>query len=366
MYDYLIVGAGLFGSSFAARAKKKGRSVLVLEKSPVVGGAIRTERKDDIDIHVVGPHIFHTSDKSAYDFFDSYGKRKTFINEPLAFYKGKYYHRPFNRNTFKDLWGITDPEEAKKKIKEQIVASHIGEPKNLREQAIKRVGKDIFEILVKGYTEKQWGRSCEDLPASIIKRLPVRFTFNNNYFNDTYSGIPREGYTKTIENRLEGCDLLLNTDFLADKEKFRKRAGKVIYTGAIDAYFGFRLGQLEYRTLRFETERLEQEYYQKVAVVNYTDRDVPYTRICEHKHFMDRHNHKVTYITKEYPKEFEKGDRPLYPISNEKNKALAEEYKKMAGKEENVFFAGRLGSYSYFDRDDTIREARKLFDSLEA
>ena len=243
MYDYLIVGAGLFGASLAAR-RKKDYKVLVVEKLPYVGGAIRTERKDNIDIHVVGPHIFHTSDEFAWNFFDSYGKRKTFINEPLAFYKGKYYHRPFNRNTFKDLWGITDPEEAKKKIQEQIDASGIQEPKNLEEQAIKRVGKDIFEILVKGYTEKQWGRPCNELPASIIKRLPVRFTFNNNYFNDTYSGIPMEGYTKTIENRLEGVDVRLNKDFLADKDNLEKLAKHVIYTGPIDAYFNYRLGQI--------------------------------------------------------------------------------------------------------------------------
>ena len=362
MYDYLIVGAGLFGASLAAR-RKKDHKVLVIEKLPYVGGAIRTERKDDIDVHVVGPHIFHTSDSFAWNFFDSYGKRKTFINEPLAFYKGKYYHRPFNRNTFKDLWGITEPEEAKKKIQEQIDASGIKEPKNLEEQAIKMVGKDIFEILVKGYTEKQWGRSCKELPPSIIKRLPVRFTYNNNYFNDTYSGIPREGYTKTIENRLEGVDVILNADFLADKEKYRNRADKVIYTGPIDAYFDYRLGHLEYRTLRFETKRLEQEYYQKSAVVNYTDREVPYTRICEHKHFRDRGS-KVTYITREYPKEFAEGDRPLYPINNEKNKNLYLSYKELSEKESKVCFAGRLGSYSYYDRDDTVLEAKKLFDLL--
>lgn len=362
MYDYLIVGAGLFGASLAAR-RKKDYKVLVIEKLPYVGGAIRTERKDNIDIHVVGPHIFHTSDEFAWNFFDSYGKRKTFINEPLAFYKGKYYHRPFNRNTFKDLWGITDPEEAKKKIQEQIDASGIQEPKNLEEQAIKRVGKDIFEILVKGYTEKQWGRPCNELPASIIKRLPVRFTFNNNYFNDTYSGIPREGYTKTIENRLEGVDVRLNKDFLADKDNLEKLAKHVIYTGPIDAYFNYRLGHLEYRTLKFETEKLDQEYHQKAAVVNYTDKDVPYTRICEHKHFRDRGS-KVTYITKEYPKEFEEGDRPLYPINNEKNKSLSQSYKDLANEVKNVSFAGRLGNYSYFDRDDTIIEAKKLYQKL--
>ena len=297
MYDYLIVGAGLFGASLAAR-RKKDYKVLVVEKLPYVGGAIRTERKDNIDIHVVGPHIFHTSDEFAWNFFDSYGKRKTFINEPLAFYKGKYYHRP-----------------------------------------------------------------CNELPASIIKRLPVRFTFNNNYFNDTYSGIPMEGYTKTIENRLEGVDVRLNKDFLADKDNLEKLAKHVIYTGPIDAYFNYRLGHLEYRTLKFETEKLDQEYYQKAAVVNYTDKDVPYTRICEHKHFRDRGS-KVTYITKEYPKEFEEGDRPLYPINNEKNKSLSQSYKDLANEVKNVSFAGRLGNYSYFDRDDTIIEAKKLYQKL--
>ena len=363
MYDYLVVGAGLFGAVFAHEAKKAGKKVLVIDKREHVAGNIYTKEVDGIQVHEYGAHIFHTSNKEVWDYIQQFAEFNRYTNSPIAKYKDELYNMPFNMNTFSKMWGVTTPQEAKQKIEEQIKEAGITEPHNLEEQAISLVGRDIYEKLVKGYTEKQWGRRATELPAFIIKRLPVRFTFNNNYFNDTYSGIPMEGYTKTIENRLEGVDVRLNKDFLADKDNLEKLAKHVIYTGPIDAYFNYRLGHLEYRTLKFETEKLDQEYYQKAAVVNYTDKDVPYTRICEHKHFRDRGS-KVTYITKEYPKEFEEGDRPLYPINNEKNKSLSQSYKDLANEVKNVSFAGRLGNYSYFDRDDTIIEAKKLYQKL--
>ena len=364
MYDYLIVGAGLFGASFAALCKKKGLNVLVVEKMDKVGGAIRSERKDNIDVHLYGPHIFHTSDREALDFFQEYGRLNNFINCPLANYKGKLYHMPFNMNTFYALWGTKTPAEARAKIEEQKRECAVPEPKNLEEQALSLVGRDVFEILVKGYTEKQWGRDCKDLPPSIIKRLPLRFTYNNNYFNDIYQGVPYDGYTQVIENMLEGVTVKLGVDYLENRESLRGMAKRIIYTGEIDKYFDYCYGKLSYRTLRFETERLEMEDFQGNAVVNYTEREVPYTRIAEHKHFNPRPS-PVTYITREYSKEFEPGDMPLYPVQDNVNLSLYSMYKEKAAREEGVFFCGRLGQYKYFDMDDTIIEALKVFRELE-
>lgn len=364
MYDYLVVGAGLFGATFANLAHKKGLKVLVIEKKDSVGGAIRSARKDNIDVHLCGPHIFHTSYKDVWDYFCSFGEMNNFVNEPLALYKGELYHMPFNMNTFNDLWGVVTPNEAKKKIEEQKKEMEDKDPSNLEEQAISLVGRDIFETLIKGYTEKQWGRNCKELPASIIKRLPVRFNYNNNYFNDRYQGIPVDGYTAIVERMLKGIEVRLNTDYLDSKDELRKLAHKVIYTGEIDKYFNFRLGRLQYRTLRFETERLEMENFQGNAVINYTEREIPFTRIVEHKWFNYRES-PVTYITREYPKEFEEGDEPFYAINNEKNNSIYAAYKELAKKEEGVFFCGRLGQYKYLDMDDTIFEAFKLFNELE-
>lgn len=364
MYDYLIVGAGLTGAVFADLCKKKGLSVLVIDKKQVVAGAIRSERKDNIDVHLYGPHIFHTSDKEVWDYFCSFGEMNNFVNEPLAYYKGKLYHMPFNMNTFNALWGVVTPSEALAKLDEQRKEMDGKTPSNLEEQAISLVGRDVFETLVKGYTEKQWGRDCKDLPSSIIKRLPVRLSYNNNYFNDRYQGIPVDGYTSIIEKMLEGIEVKLGVDYLENKEEYDSIANHVIYTGEIDRYYGYSLGHLQYRTLRFETERLEMENYQGNAVINYTEREVPYTRIAEHKWFNPRES-KVTYITKEYPKEFEEGDDPFYPVNNERNASLYLKYKELADKEEKVTFAGRLGMYKYFDMDDTIRAVMDLFAELE-
>lgn len=363
MYDYLVVGSGLFGATFAYLAHSKGLKVLVVEKKNVVGGSIRTERKDNIDIHLYGPHIFHTSDKEVWDFFCKFSAMNNFANAPLAFYKGKLYHMPFNMNTFNALWGIITPDEAKRKIDEQKKEMNGKVPSNLEEQAISLVGRDIYETLVKGYTEKQWGRKCTELPADIIKRLPLRFTYNNNYFNDFYQGIPVEGYTSIIEKMLNGIEVRTNTDYLSNRSTLRKLAKRVIYTGEIDSYFCKSLGALEYRTLRFETTRLETDNYQGNAVINYTDKNVPYTRIAEHKWFNPRES-SVTYITREYPKEFEPGDEPFYPINNSRNNNLYNKYKDLAKNEKDVYFAGRLGQYKYFDMDDTIREAMNLFANL--
>lgn len=364
MYDYLIVGAGLTGAVFADLCKKKGLSVLVIDKKPVIAGAIRSERKDNIDVHLYGPHIFHTSDKEVWDYVCSFGEMNNFVNEPLAYFKGKLYHMPFNMNTFNALWGVVTPNEAKAKLDEQRKEMEGKTPSNLEEQAISLVGRDVFETLVKGYTEKQWGRDCKDLPASIIKRLPVRLSYNNNYFNDRYQGIPVDGYTAIIEKMLDAIEVKLGVDYLENKEEYDSLANHVIYTGEIDRYYGYKLGHLQYRTLRFETERLEMENYQGNAVINYTEREVPYTRIAEHKWFNPRES-KVTYITKEYPKEFEEGDDPFYPVNNELNASLYAKYKELADQEEKVTFAGRLGMYKYFDMDDTIRAVMDLFKELE-
>lgn len=364
MYDYIIVGAGLYGATFAYLAHRKGLKVLVLDKKDVVAGAIRTERKDNIDVHLYGPHIFHTDNKEVWDFIQSFGEMNNFVNAPIANYKGKLYHLPFNMNTFNALWGVVTPIEAMAKIEEQKKEMEGKTPSNLEEQAISLVGRDVFETLVKGYTEKQWGRDCKELPASIIKRLPVRFSYNNNYFNDRYQGIPYDGYTSIIEKMLSGIEVRLGVDYLKSKDALRAKAKRIIYTGEMDRYFAYKLGHLDYRTLRFETERLETKNYQGNAVINYTERDVPWTRITEHKWFNYRES-KVTYITKEYSKEFEEGDEPFYAVNNEKNTTLYASYCELAKREEGVFFCGRLGQYRYFDMDDTIMEVFKLFNELE-
>lgn len=364
MYDYLIVGGGLFGATFAYLAKKANKSVLIVEKKPVLGGGIRSERRDNIDIHLYGPHIFHTSDKEVWDFVCSLVKMNNFINEPLAEYKGKRYHLPFNMNTFVDMWGINNPEEAKAKIEKQVKEANIKEITNLEEQALSMIGKDLYETLIKGYTEKQWGKACNELPPEIIKRLPVRFTFDNNYFNDIYQGIPLEGYTDLIDKLTAGADVLINTNYFDKKNELDKKAKHIIYTGEIDRYYDYIYGHLEYRTLRFEIKKIDKPSYQGHAVINYTEREVPYTRIAEHKYFNYRES-PVTYITYEYPKLYEEGDDPYYPVNNKKNKALYNQYKDLADKESNVSFAGRLGSYQYFDMDDTIRAAMNLFEKLK-
>ena len=364
MYDYLIVGSGLFGASCAYLLHKKGKKVLVIEKKDVVGGGIRTERKDGIDVHIYGPHIFHTSDKEVWDFVNQFVTMNDFINCPIANFHGKLFHLPFNMNTFVDMWGISDPEVAKKKIQSQIEESGIKEPKNLEEQAISMVGTDIYKTLVKGYTEKQWGRPCKELPKEIIKRLPVRFTFNNNYFNDTYQGVPKEGYTALIEKLLEGVEVRTSTDYFQEEEHFRHLASKMIFTGMIDQFYHLQLGKLDYRTLRFETERLEQRDFQGNAVINYTDSETPYTRIVEHKHF-NMVDSPVTYITKEYSKEYVEGDEAFYPVNNERNSTLYKAYLELSKKDPDVYFAGRLGMYQYFDMDDTILAAMKLIERIE-
>ena len=363
MYDYLIVGSGLFGASFANLCKRRGLKVLVVEKKGVVGGGIRSERKDNIDVHIYGPHIFHTSDKKVLDYFTSFCTLNNFINAPLANYKGNLYHLPFNMNTFYALWGTKTPEEAKDKIDEQVKEANIREPKNLKEQALSLVGNDVYQTLIKGYTEKQWGRSCEDLPSSIIKRLPLRFTYNNNYFNDLYQGIPVDGYTEIIEKMLEGIEVRLNTDYLQNMDSLKKECKAIIFTGEIDRYFNYRFGHLAYRTVKFETEKLEIENYQGNAVINYTEREIPFTRIIEHKLFNYRES-PVTYVTKEYSKEFEEGDDPFYPVNNRENSDLYQKYLEESQKEKDVYFCGRLGQYRYFDMDDTILEAMKLDEKL--
>lgn len=356
-YDYLIVGSGLFGATFAYKAVKSGKKVLVLEKRSHVGGNIYTEKVEDIDVHKYGAHIFHTSNKAVWDFVNSIAEFNNFVNSPVANYKGEMYNMPFNMNTFSKIFGISTPAEAKTII-EQQKAEIKHEPENLEEQAISLVGRDIYTKLIKGYTEKQWGRDCRELPSFIIKRLPVRYTYDNNYFNDRYQGIPCEGYTVLIERMLEGAEVRLNTNFLDDKERYLSLAEKCVYTGPIDEYYGYNLGKLEYRSLRFETELLDEENHQGVAVVNYTEREIPYTRIIEHKHFNFGTQPK-TVITKEYPTDWEEGMEPYYPINDAKNGDL---YKKYAEKAQNegIFFGGRLAQYKYFDMDDTVEAALDL------
>lgn len=361
MYDYLVVGAGLYGAVFAYEAKKRGKSCLVIDKRDHIGGNIYTENIEGINVHKYGAHIFHTSDKKIWDYVNQFADFNNYINSPVAVYKDELYNLPFNMNTFSKMWNIRTPQEAKDIIEKQKAELNITEPKNLEEQALSLVGTDVYTKLIKGYTEKQWGRDCKDLPSFIIKRLPLRFTYDNNYFNDRYQGIPIGGYTAIIEKLLEGIEVKLNTNFLDDKEGFLSMAHKVIYTGMIDQYYDYKLGVLEYRSVRFETEKLDVENFQGNAVVNYTEREVPYTRIIEHKHF-EYGKQPVTIISREYSSEWKKGDEPYYPVNNEKNNSLYEEYKALAEKENKVIFGGRLGGYKYYDMDKVIMAALELVD----
>lgn len=354
-YDYLIVGSGLFGTVFAHEANKKGKKCLVIEKRNHIGGNIYTEKCEDIDVHKYGAHIFHTSNKETWDYVNQFCEFNNFINAPIANYNGEIYNMPFNMNTFARMFGIATPDQAKEVLAKQR-AEIKGEPQNLEEQAISLVGRDIYTKLIKGYTEKQWGRDCKDLPSFIIKRLPVRFTYDNNYFNDRYQGIPEKGYTYLIEKLLEGIEVRLNENFLDKKQEYSSIAEKIVYTGPIDEYFDFVLGNLEYRSLRFETETLDREDYQGNAVVNYTDRETPYTRIIEHKHFNFGKQPK-TIVTKEYPSDWEIGMEPYYPINDQRNAELYEKYSALAQEEKNVIFGGRLGMYKYFDMDKVIEAA---------
>ena len=357
-YDYLIVGCGLFGAVFAHEAKQKGKSVLIIEKRDHIGGNIYCAEEEGILVHKYGAHIFHTSNKAVWNYVNQFVEFNNFVNSPIANYKGEIYNMPFNMNTFSKMFGVATPKEAERVIEEQR-AEIKGEPKNLEEQAVSLVGREIYTKLIKGYTEKQWGRDCKDLPAFIIKRLPVRYTYNNNYFNDRYQGIPIEGYTVLVERLIEGCDVRLNTDFFADREMFLGLADKCLYTGTIDGYFDYIYGKLGYRSLRFENEVLDEPNHQGVAVVNYTEREIPYTRIIEHKHFAFGTQPK-TIITKEYPVDWEEGMEPYYPINDEENNALYARYVERAEKEPNVIFGGRLGMYKYYDMDKCIVAALAL------
>ena len=368
-YDYLIVGAGLFGAIFAHEAKKAGKKVLVIDRRDHIGGNIYTKEVEGIQVHQYGAHIFHTSDKEVWDYIQQFAEFNRYTNSPVARYKDELYNLPFNMNTFSKMWGVRTPAEAKEIIQRQIKEAGITEPKNLEEQAISLVGKDIYEKLVKGYTEKQWGRRATELPSFIIRRLPVRYVYDNNYFNDKYQGIPVGGYTKIIERMLEETEVRLMTDFFADREILAKEAENIVFTGMIDAYYDYCFGELEYRSLRFETEVLDMENYQGNAVVNYTEYEVPYTRIIEHKHFeygcqggyggdgsgvSDK-----TVITREYPATWSRGEEPYYPMNDEKNNALYARYRELADQEEHVIFGGRLGMYRYYDMHQVVKEALK-------
>lgn len=357
-YDYLIVGSGLFGSTFAYEAAKRGKKVKVIDKRNHIGGNIYTEKIEDIHVHKYGAHIFHTNDKDIWDYINQFAEFNRFTNSPIANYKGEIYNLPFNMNTFNKLWGVITPHEAKAIIEKQRKAANIGKPGNLEEQAISLVGTDIYEKLVKGYTEKQWGKKATELPAFIIKRLPVRFTYDNNYFNDRYQGIPIGGYTQIIEKMLSSrlIDIDLNTDFFDQKEEYIREFPKIIYTGMIDQFFDYQYGALEYRSLHFKTEILEQENYQGNAVVNYTDAETPYTRVIEHKHFEFGKQLK-TIITKEFPKTWKKGDEPYYPLNDEKNNEKYRKYRELAKQFPNVIFGGRLGMYKYYDMHQVIAAA---------
>ena len=360
-YDYVIVGAGLYGAVFAHEAASKGKSVLVLEKRSHIGGNVYTEKLEGISVHKYGAHIFHTNNREVWDYVNRFAAFNRYTNSPVANYKGDLYSLPFNMYTFNKMWGVVTPEQAEAKIAEQKQEIQ-GEPKNLEEQAIALVGRDIYEKLVKGYTEKQWGRDCRELPSFIIKRLPVRYTFDNNYFNALYQGIPVGGYTKLVENLLEGIEVRLDTDYLAEKETYDAMAEQVIYTGPVDAYFGYSLGTLEYRSVRFEQEIMDISNYQGNAVVNYTDRETPWTRIIEHKWFefgKDENGKELpkTVISREYSSEWKPGDEPYYPVNDEKNNGLYEQYRQMADREEKVCFGGRLGEYKYYDMDAVILSA---------
>ena len=361
-YDYLVVGAGLYGAVFAHEAKKAGKKVLVIDKRPNIAGNVYTEDVEGIHVHKYGAHIFHTNNKEVWDFVTRFAEFNRFTNSPVANYHGELYSLPFNMYTFNKMWGVVTPEEAAARIEEQRREAGITEPKNLEEQAISLVGRDIFEKLIKGYTEKQWGRDCRDLPAFIIKRLPVRFTFDNNYFNALYQGIPTGGYTRMVANMLEGIEVQLNEDYLEKKEQFDALAEKVVYTGPVDAYFGYSMGYLEYRSVRFENELLDIPNFQGNAAVNYTDRETPWTRIIEHKWFefgKDEQGNDLpkTVISREYSSEWKPGDEPYYPVNDEKNGNLYNKYKELASREENIIFGGRLGEYKYYDMDAVIASA---------
>ena len=357
MYDFLIVGAGLYGAVIAREALLKGKKVLIIDKRNHIGGNIYTENIEGINVHCYGAHIFHTSDKAIWEYAQQFAEFNNYINSPVANYRGEIFNLPFNMNTFNKMWGVITPEQALKKINEQRTEIKC-DPTNLEEQAISLVGKDIYQKLIKGYTEKQWGRNCKDLPATIIRRLPVRFIYDNNYFNDRYQGIPIGGYTAMIQNMIKGADIILNEDYLKKRNEWDSKAKKIIYTGPIDAYFEYKYGPLEYRSVRFETEIINQTNYQGNAVVNYTDIETKYTRIIEHKHFEFGTQDK-TVISREYSSEWKKGDEPYYPVNDEKNSKLYLEYKELSKKEKNVIFGGRLGEYRYYDMDKVIDSALK-------
>ena len=370
MYDYLVVGTGLFGAVVAQQMKAAGKSVLMVDKRPHIGGNVYTEQVEGIHVHTYGAHIFHTNDQRVWDYITQFATFNRFTNSPVANYHGELYSLPFNMYTFNRMWGVVTPQEAAAKIEEQRRAAGITQPHNLEEQAISLVGTDIYEKLIKGYTEKQWGRPCQELPAFIIKRLPVRLTFDNNYFNARYQGIPMGGYTRMVDHMLEGIDVRLNTDYLAHKAELDALAHTVVYTGAIDAYFSCRLGALEYRSVRFETEVLDMPNFQGNAAVNYTDRETPWTRIIEHKWFefgLDENGNELpkTIISREYSSEWKPGDEPYYPVNNERNAALYNEYKKLAEQEKHVIFGGRLGEYKYYDMDAVIASALALCDRVK-
>lgn len=366
-YDYLVVGSGLYGAVFAREAKKAGKSVLVIDKRPNIAGNVYTEDVEKIHVHKYGAHIFHTNNKKVWNYITQFAEFNRFTNSPVANYKGELYSLPFNMYTFNKMWGVVTPEEAEAKIEEQKKEAGIKEPANLEEQAISLVGTDIYEKLIKGYTEKQWGRPCTELPSFIIKRLPVRLTFDNNYFNALYQGIPVGGYTKMVENMLEGIEVRLGVDYLKNKEEYSKIANKIVYTGAIDAYFDYKLGALEYRSVRFETEILDKPNFQGNAAINYTDAETPWTRIIEHKWFEfgkdeDGNDLPKTVISREYSSEWKLGDEPYYPVNDDKNGKLYEEYKRLAEKETNVIFGGRLGEYKYYDMDAVIASVLNMCD----
>lgn len=359
MYDYLVVGAGLYGAVFAHEAKEKGKKVLVIDKRDHIAGNVYTEEIEGINVHKYGAHIFHTNNKKVWEYITKFAEFNRFTNAPVANYKGELYSLPFNMYTFNKMWGVVTPQEAADKIEEQKKAAGITEPKNLEEQAISLVGTDIYEKLVKGYTEKQWGRPCHELPAFIIKRLPVRLTFDNNYFNALYQGIPMGGYTKMVENLLDGIEVRLGEDYLAKKSEYDEMAEKVVYTGAIDAYFGYKLGALEYRSVRFENEVLDMPNFQGNAAVNYTDAETPWTRIIEHKWF-EFGDQPKTVISREYSSEWKLGDEPYYPVNDEKNGNLYAQYKELADAEKKIIFGGRLGEYKYYDMDAVIASALEM------
>lgn len=372
-YDYLIVGAGLYGCTFAHLARQKGKRCLVIDKRPHLGGNIYCEEVEGIHVHKYGAHIFHTDNKKVWDFVNAIVPFNRYTNSPIANYQGKHYNLPFNMNTFYQMWGVTTPEEARKKIEEQkadavaaMQAAGVSEPRNLEEQALMLIGRDIYETLIKGYTEKQWGRKCTDLPAFIIKRLPVRFVYDNNYFNDRYQGIPIGGYNQLIDGLLEGVETRVNTDFLENRSHWQDMAEKIVYTGAIDAYYDYQFGRLDWRTVRFEEEVLDMPNYQGNAVMNYTEREVPYTRIIEHKHFEmfgdAVYNCPKTVISREYSTEYQEGMEPYYTVNDERNNAMAAKYHQLAAHEDHVFFGGRLAEYKYYDMAPIVEKVLKLED----